>query len=132
MIWLVGRKSLWIHVIHSLLHTCNKEFNNENKKVKDRDHFIGKFRGSAYSECNLNLKMLKFVLMLIHNLKYDSEIFLCWLLKLRNKYDIQIILKNCENYTILVLGNFLFASLVRYIISVIHFFLISSCIRWFL
>ena len=84
-------------------HICSNKFNIKNEKIKDHDHFAGKFRGAACNKCNLNLKMPKFIPILIHNLKYDSKIFLRWLLKLCDEYeqkkDLNIIPKNNENYS---------------------------------
>ena len=39
-------------------HICNKEFKDDEKdknyaKVRDHDHYTGKFRGAAHSICNL-------------------------------------------------------------------------------
>ena len=35
---------------------CNKLFTDEDKKVRDQDHITRKYRGSAHSNCNRNLK----------------------------------------------------------------------------
>ena len=32
-------------------HFCNKEFNENEKKVRDHCHVSGKFRGAAYNSC---------------------------------------------------------------------------------
>ena len=31
-------------------YICKKRFTNDNKKVKDRCHFTGKYRGAAHSK----------------------------------------------------------------------------------
>ena len=36
---------------------CNKLFNEKNKKVRDHDHITGKYRRSAHSNCNINVKL---------------------------------------------------------------------------
>ena len=41
---------------------CNKLFTDEDKKVRYYDHITGKYRGSAHSNCNINLKLMKKVL----------------------------------------------------------------------
>ena len=38
---------------------CNKLFTDEDKKVRDHDHIKGKYKGSAHSDCNINLKLTK-------------------------------------------------------------------------
>jgi len=101
MIW--GEKEAILFESATHCHICSNEFKNENEKIKDHDHFTGKFRGAACNKCNLNLKMPNFIQILIHNLKYDSKIFLRWLLKLCDEYeqkqDLNIIPKNNENYS---------------------------------
>ena len=37
---------------------CNKLFADEDKKVRDHDHITGKYRGSAHSDCNLQLILI--------------------------------------------------------------------------
>ena len=36
---------------------CNKLFTDEDKKIRDHDLIIKKYRGSARSNCNINLKL---------------------------------------------------------------------------
>ena len=39
-------------------NTCwiyKKLFTDKDKKVRDHDHITGKYRGSAHSDCNINL-----------------------------------------------------------------------------
>ena len=64
---------------------CKKEFNDtadengykKNGKVRDHCHFIGKYRGAAHNECNLNYRKPKFTLVVFHNLSgYDSHLFI--------------------------------------------------------
>ena len=52
----------------------NKLFTEEDKKVRHYDHMTGKIRGCAYSNCNINLRLTKNVLVIICNLGgYDSH-----------------------------------------------------------
>ena len=37
---------------------CNKLFADEDKKVRDHDRITGKYRGSAHSDCNLQLILI--------------------------------------------------------------------------
>jgi hypothetical protein len=84
-------------------HICNSELEKDNK-VRDHDHYTGQYRGAACNKCNLNLNLPKFVPICIHNLKYDSKLFLRWILKFRNIYEknkkkeVNIIPNTKENY----------------------------------
>ena len=48
-----------------------------DNKVRDHDHVTGKYRGSDYWSCNINLKLTKKVLVIFHKLKgYDSHLIM--------------------------------------------------------
>ena len=48
--------------------------NYKNKrKVKDHYHYTGKSRGATHSKSNLNYKVLKDILITIHNASYDTH-----------------------------------------------------------
>ena len=56
---------------------CNKLFTDEDKKVRDHDHVTGKYRGSADSNFNINLKLTKKVPVIFNNLRdYDGHIIM--------------------------------------------------------
>lgn len=60
-----------------LCHICKTKFAQNDKKVKDHDHFTGKYRGPAHNACNLNLKQCQFIPIIFHNLSgYDSHLFI--------------------------------------------------------
>ena len=47
------------------------------KKVRDHDHITGKYRGSADSNFNINLKLTKKVPVIFNNLRdYDGHIIM--------------------------------------------------------
>ena len=57
-------------------HICEKEFctdkNNEKEfklkqKVRDHDHYTGKYRGAAHSNCNLRYKIPREIPVIFHN-----------------------------------------------------------------
>ena len=55
---------------------CQKRFEENDKKVRDHDHFTGKFRGAAHNKCNLQFKKPQFTPVIFHNLSgYDAHLF---------------------------------------------------------
>ena len=50
-------------------HICKKEFGDKKKhrKVRDHDHYTGKYRGAAHSICNLRYSNQKVIPVLFHN-----------------------------------------------------------------
>ena len=56
---------------------CNKLFIAGDNKVRDRDHVTGKYRGSGLLNCNINLKLIKKIPVIFHNLNgYDSHLIM--------------------------------------------------------
>ena len=58
-------------------HICGERYTEKDVRVRDHCHITGKFRGSAYQECNLNLRIkpedIK-IPVIFHNLRgYDSH-----------------------------------------------------------
>ena len=67
------------------------------KKVRDHDHFTGKFRGAAHNPCNLQFKKPKFTPVIFHNLSgYDAHLFVKNLGK--SEGNIKCIPNNEEKY----------------------------------
>ena len=66
---------------------CKKLLTDEDKKVRDHDHITGKYRASAQSNCNINLKFTKKVPVIFHNLRgYDSHL----LMQEIDEFDVEI------------------------------------------
>ena len=58
-------------------HICEKEFDENDIKVRDHCHLNGKFRGAAHQICNLLYTVPKFIPVVFHNLTgYDSHLFI--------------------------------------------------------
>ena len=58
-------------------YACEKEFLEENEKVKDHCHFPVKYRGAACISCNSQMKKPNFTPVIFHNLQnYDSHLFI--------------------------------------------------------
>ena len=66
---------------------CEKLIDDDNEKVRDHCHMIGKFRGTAHWSCNINLQLTKKFPVIFHNLRgYDSHLIFNEL----NKFDVKI------------------------------------------
>ena len=104
-------------------HICNKQYTNEDIKVRDHCHITGKYRGSAHQECNLKLRVnpeeIK-IPVIFHNLRgYDSHFIMQEIgsivknhtYKTMNgkemKMNINAIPNNMEKYMAFMLGNHL-------------------------
>ena len=54
---------------------CGNDYVDNIIKVRDHCHITGKYRGSAHTDCNINVKSNHKVSVAFHNLKnYDSHI----------------------------------------------------------
>ena len=74
----------------------DKDYINR-KKVKDHCHYKGKFRGAAHSKFNLNYKIQKEILVIIHNTTYDIH-FIINHLAIEFKGELNCIGDNLEKY----------------------------------
>ena len=88
-------------------HTCGKEFctdkNNKKEfklkqKVRDHDHYTGKYRGAAHSDCNLRYKIPREIPIIFHNgSRYDYHFVIKKLAKeFKGKFD--CLGENIEKY----------------------------------
>ena len=82
----------------------NKLFTEEDKEVSDHDHITGKYRGSAHSYCNINLKLTKKVPVILHNLRsYDSHLIMEKISK--SDVEISVISNGLEKYMAFTINN---------------------------
>ena len=66
---------------------CKTLIDNDDEKVIDHCHVLGKFRGAAHWSCNINLQLTKKVPVIFHNLRgYNSHLIFCEL----DKFDVKI------------------------------------------
>ena len=81
-----------------------KLFTEEDKEVSDHDHITGKYRGSAHSNCNINLKLTKKVPVILHNLRsYDSHLIMQKVSK--SNVEISVIPNGLEKYMAFTVNN---------------------------
>ena len=58
-------------------HICEGEFYGSDDKVRDHDHFTGKYRGAVQRSCNSLLRMPTHIPVVFHNLAgYDAHLFI--------------------------------------------------------
>ena len=87
-------------------HICNKEFKENDKKVRDHCHISGKFRGAAHNICNRNFRLTEKIPVIFHNLKgYDSHLIMQEIGKFGK--NINVIPNNMEKYMAFFLGKHL-------------------------
>ena len=81
-------------------HICKKEFGDKKKqrKVRDHDHYTGKYCGAAHSICNLRYSTQKDIPVLFHNgSNYDFNLIITELAK-EFRRKLQCISVNTNNY----------------------------------
>ena len=70
----------WIH---------DNDYVDDDLKVRDHCHITGKYRGSAYRDCNINIKLNHKIPVVFNNLKhYDSHLIMQELDKFNLKINV--------------------------------------------
>ena len=89
---------------------CDNDYIDGDVNVRDHCHMAGKYRGSARSDCNTNLKLNHKIPVVFHNLKnYDSDLTMQELAKF--SLIINVIPNGLEKYMSLsFIGSFQFLS----------------------
>ena len=85
---------------------CARMFDPEkNDKVRDHDHFTGKFRGAAHARCNLQLRKSYKIPVFFHNFRgYDSHLIVFALSQFPD-IPIHVIGQGMEKYLTLSWGE---------------------------
>ena len=89
-------------------HICKVKYKNDKEeKVRDHDHYTGKYKGSAHKTCNSKFYYEKSLNVFFHNLKgYDSHFLIQEIGKFKKK--IGIIPNNIEKFLSFSIGNIKF------------------------
>jgi hypothetical protein len=85
---------------------CNKDLGND--RVRDHDHFTGKYFGAAHNKCNLSVKDSKPVIpVFFHNSNFDLKQLIGAYEELRGDLfkDVTCIPINMENFKCVRFGN---------------------------
>ena len=68
--------------------TCDNDYNHNDVKVRDHCQITGKYRGSPYKDCNINVRLNHKILVVSHKLRcYDSHLIIQEL----GKFNLKII-----------------------------------------
>ena len=82
---------------------CNEKIDKD--KVRDHCHIAGKYRGTSYKKCSLNLKIPRKLPIIFHNLEgYDGHLIFRELNNFKD-IDIQVIPKTNERYMNIIVNN---------------------------
>ena len=93
------------HEAATQCYICEKDFTDENYKVRDHDHQTSKYKGPACNECNLKRKITKQIPIFFHNLtKYDGHLAI----KSLESGNVQGIWKNFEQAISFTDGSYVF------------------------
>ena len=65
---------------------CEKLIDDDDEKVRDHSHIIGKFRSAVHWSCNINLQFTEKVPVIFHNLRGYGSHLIFWEL---NKFDVK-------------------------------------------
>ena len=92
---------------------CNKEI--KKNKVRDHNHYNGKYRGTAHSKCSINEKKPNFVPVFFHNgSRFDNHLFFTELIKSFKGEKINLIPHSDENYISFTVGCMRFLDSYRF------------------
>ena len=110
-----------INLVNLLNHTkcwiCDDDYVNGDAKVRDHCNIIGKYRGSAHRDCNINVKLNQ----KIYNLRnFDSHLIMQELGKFNCK--INVIINRVEKYMIFSINNkLIFINSFQFLSSLLDF-----------
>ena len=100
-------------------YICEKDFDENPEKsqvkVRDHNHFSGKYRGAAHSKCNIAMRTVKKIPVFFHNLGgYDSHIIFNNLNKVPMK-EPSVIAKAIERFVSFNIGKLHFKDSLQFL-----------------
>ena len=96
----------------------NERIKKKGWKVRDHDHWSGKYRGAAHSGCNLALRKTRKIPVIFHNLSgYDGHIIFQSIPKIEKCKDPHVIARSMENYTAFSIGRLQFMDSLQHLSS---------------
>ena len=100
---------------------CNEPFDDQDKalcKVRDHDHFTGKYRGAAHCKCNINFFSNRYLPIVFHNLRgYDSHLIIKEMYQLYPDKDLNIIPNSYEKLMSFKMGKLKFIDSIQFMNS---------------
>ena len=90
-------------------YMCNVPFNEQVTKIREHNHFNGKYRGAACQSCNTQEgKASKEIPVFFHNgSKYDFHFIVIELMKYQDRYNkVEVLPKTSEEYISITYGSF--------------------------
>ena len=90
-------------------YMCNVSFNEQVTKIREHNHFNGKYRGAACQSCNTKEgKASKEIPVFFHNgSKYDFHFIVTELMKYQDRYNkVEVLPKTSEEYISITYGNY--------------------------
>ena len=85
-------------------------------KVRDHNHYTGKYRGAAHSGCNLRKKLSKQIPVFFHNLSgYDSHFIFQHLSSVEGFPNPTVVGKSLENFISFRIGSLVFKDSMKFL-----------------
>ena len=86
------------------------------RKVRDRNHATGDYRGAAHQHCNVNKKRTYHIPVFFHNLRgYDGHLIMQGIHRYADEKSIKVIPNNMEKYVSFQLGNLRFLDSLQFL-----------------
>ena len=96
-----------IYEMSKKCYICEKDFSDDDPKVRDHDHADGLFISAAHNSCNLKRKNQRFLKIFMHNgSRYDFH-FLVKALAKKDVKNLYVLPYNMENFRMIKFNSFM-------------------------